>query len=99
VATPITSSQELRASLKAGNPKDARHGDGQCLPDVKPGAKTLGQLSAAVLRVPWAGRKFTHYLEIDVSGLNVVEGRPGVFVTPNSGSLDLTGRILGSGRN
>jgi uncharacterized membrane protein len=95
----IISSGELRASLKADNPKDARYGDGQYLTDIKPGTKRPGQLSAAFLRVPWAGRKFTHYIEIDVKGLDVVEGRPGVFVVPNSGPLDLTGRILGSGRN
>ncbi|MFS4093357.1 HYD1 signature containing ADP-ribosyltransferase family protein [Streptomyces sp. AF1A] len=95
----IISSGEMRPSLKANNPKDARYGDGQYLTDIKPGTKTLGQLSAAFLRVPWAGRKFTHYIEIDVRGLDVVEGRPGVFVIPNSGSLDLTGRILSSGRN
>jgi RHS repeat-associated protein len=95
----IISSGEMRPSLKANNPKDARYGDGQYLTDIKPGTKTLGQLSAAFLRVPWAGRKFTHYIEIDVRGLDVVEGRPGVFVIPNSGPLDLTGRILSSGRN
>ncbi|MGW7433212.1 HYD1 signature containing ADP-ribosyltransferase family protein [Streptomyces sp. NPDC054861] len=95
----IISSGEMRPSLKANNPKDARYGDGQYLTDIQPGTKTLGQLSAAFLRVPWAGRKFTHYIEIDVRGLDVVEGRPGVFVIPNSGPLDLTGRIVGSGRN
>lgn len=95
----IISSGEMRPSLKANNPKDARYGDGQYLTDIQPGTKTLGQLSAAFLRVPWAGRKFTHYIEIDVRGLDVVEGRPGVFVIPNSGPLDLTGRILSSGRN
>ncbi|MEV6655401.1 HYD1 signature containing ADP-ribosyltransferase family protein [Streptomyces sp. NPDC051219] len=95
----IISSGEMRPSLKANNPKDARYGDGQYLTDIRPGTKTLGQLSAAFLRVPWAGRKFTHYIEIDVRGLDVVEGRPGVFVIPNSGPLDLTGRIVGSGRN
>ncbi|MDH6125836.1 HYD1 signature containing ADP-ribosyltransferase family protein [Kitasatospora sp. GP82] len=95
----IIASQELRPSLKANNPKDARYGDGQYLTDIEPGTKTQGQLSAAFLRVPWAGQKFTHYIEVDVSGLQVNEGRPGVFVIPNSGSLDLTGRILGHGRN
>ncbi|WP_330301181.1 HYD1 signature containing ADP-ribosyltransferase family protein [Streptomyces sp. NBC_00503] len=95
----MVGSGELHPSLKANNPKDARYGDGQYLTDIQPGTKTLGQLSAAFLRVPWAGQKFTHYIEIDVRGLNVVEGRPGVFVVPNSGPLDLTGRILGSGRN
>lgn len=27
--------------------------------------------------------RFTHYVEIDVRGLNVVKGRDGVFVVPN----------------
>ncbi len=95
----ITSSQKLLPSLRAVNPKDARYGDGWYLTDIAPGTKSLGQLSAAFLRVPWAGRKFTHFIEIDVRGLNVVQGRPGVFVIPNDGPLDLVGRILNSGMN
>ncbi|MGW5922137.1 putative T7SS-secreted protein [Nocardia fluminea] len=95
----ILDSQEMRPSLREQNPKDARYGDGQYLTDIAPGTRTLGQLSAAFLRVPWAGQKFTHFLEIDVTGLDVVQGRPGVFVVPNSGPLDLAGRIVSSGRN
>ncbi|WP_344825912.1 LamG-like jellyroll fold domain-containing protein [Actinocorallia longicatena] len=95
----ITASRQLWPSLKASNPKDARYGDGQYLTDIKPGTKSLGQLSAAFLRVPWAGQKFTHFVEIDVRGLNVIQGRPGVFVILNNGPLDLVGRILGSGLN
>ena len=95
----ILASGEMRPSLKASNPKDACYGDGQYLTGISPGTKTPGQLFAAFLRVPWAGRKFTHYIEIDVRGLDVVQGRPGVFVVPNGGPLDLTGRIISSGRN
>jgi hypothetical protein len=95
----IVQSEELYPSLKANNPKDARYGDGQYLTDIEPGTKTQGQLSAAFLRVPWAGQKFTHYVEVDVTGLNVVQGRPGVFLIPNSGNLDLTGRIVSYGKN
>ncbi|WP_194838784.1 HYD1 signature containing ADP-ribosyltransferase family protein [Nocardia sp. XZ_19_369] len=68
-------------------------------PDIEPGTRTPAQLSAAFLRVPWAGAKFSHFLEIDVTGLTVVQGRPGVFVVPNTEPLDLTGRIVRSGRN
>lgn len=92
-------SGELLPSLKAANPKDARYGDGQYLTDIEPGTRTQGQLSAAFLRVPWAGQKFTHYVGIDVSGLDVVEGRANVFVVPNDGPLDLTGRIVSWGVN
>ncbi|WP_197522946.1 HYD1 signature containing ADP-ribosyltransferase family protein [Actinokineospora pegani] len=95
----IIASGELKPSLKANNPKDARYRDGQYLTDIRPGTKTPGQLSAAFLRIPWAGRKLTHYVEIDVSGLDVKMGRDHVYVVPNSGSLDLVGRVLGSGRN
>ncbi len=95
----ILASQELRPSLKANNPKDARYGDGQYLTDIEPGSKTPGQLSAAFLRVPWAGQKFTHYVAIDVRGLDVAVGRPGVFVVLGDTPLDLAGRILGSGRS
>lgn len=44
---------------------------------------------------PFRGLRFTSFVEIDVSGLNAVEGRAGVFVIPNEGPLDLTGRITG----
>jgi HYD1 signature containing ADP-ribosyltransferase len=43
--------------------------------------------------------RFTNFVEIDVSGLNVVEGQSGVFLIPNEGPLDLTGRIMSWGRN
>ncbi|WP_199444065.1 HYD1 signature containing ADP-ribosyltransferase family protein [Umezawaea beigongshangensis] len=95
----ILESNQLYPSLKSGNPKDARYGDGQYLTDIKPGEKTLGQLSAAFLRIPWAGEKFTHSIEVDVRDLDVVQGRLGVYVVSNSKPLDLAGRILGSGRN
>ncbi|WP_433762306.1 HYD1 signature containing ADP-ribosyltransferase family protein [Nocardia sp. CA-135398] len=89
----------MHPSLREQNPKDARDGDGQYLTDIEPGTRTLGQLSAAFLRVPCAGQKFTHFTEIDVTGLTVAQGRPGVFVIPNTGPLDLAGRIIRSGRN
>ncbi|WP_067474298.1 putative T7SS-secreted protein [Nocardia amamiensis] len=95
----ILESQELRPSLRDHNPKDARYGDGQYLTDIEPGTRTPAQLSAAFLRVPWAGQKFSHFLEIDVTGLTVIQGRPGVFVIPNTEPLDLSGRIIRSGRN
>jgi hypothetical protein len=95
----IVDSGEMWPSTKAKNPKNARYGDGQYLTDIAPGTKTNGQLSAAFLRVPWAGRKFTHYVEIDVTGLDITYGRPGVFVHLNGGNLDLTGRIVNWGKN
>lgn len=60
---------------------------------------TSNQLSRAFLGAPFWGSRFTNFVEINVSGLNVVEGRAGVFVIPNEGPLDLTGRIVSSGAN
>nr|WP_272921640.1 HYD1 signature containing ADP-ribosyltransferase family protein [Streptomyces sp. SID8354] len=97
----ITESGELRPSLKANNPKDARYGDGQYLSDVRPGTKTAGQLSHAFLRVPWAGHKFSHFLEIDVRGLDVWRSldRPDVYLIPGQQPLDVAGRIISHGKN
>lgn len=93
----ILESQSLRPSRVALNPADARYGDGQYLSDVVPGARPLSDLSRAFLGFPFQGRRFTHFVEIDVLGLNVLQGREGVFVILNSEPLDLTGRILAFG--
>nr|WP_167358906.1 HYD1 signature containing ADP-ribosyltransferase family protein [Streptomyces curacoi] len=97
----ILESGEMRASLRADNSKDARFGDGQYFTDIQPGTKTPGQLSYAFVRVPWAGHKFSHYIEIDVRGLEVMRSveRPDVYVIPNQGALDLTGRIVSHGKS
>ncbi|WP_432030824.1 HYD1 signature containing ADP-ribosyltransferase family protein [Streptomyces sp. 1222.5] len=95
----ILASQELRPSTQAANPNDAKFGDGQYLTDIAPGTKRPGQLSAAFYRVPWLGNKVSHYVSVDVRGLDVRQGRPGVFCILNGKPLDLTGRIVGSGRN
>jgi len=95
----IVDSGQLNPSLKANNPKDARYGDGQYLSDIVPGTRTNGQLSYAFLRVPYQGRKFSHYVEIDVSGLEILKGRDNVFVHLSGDPLDISDRIVSSGRN
>lgn len=95
----ITSSQKLNPSLKANNPNDVRYGNGQYLSDIVPGAKTNAQLSREFLNIPFQGKKFKNYVEIDVTDLPVKKGRDGVFVVPNETPLDLTGRIINSGSN
>ncbi|WP_207905565.1 HYD1 signature containing ADP-ribosyltransferase family protein [Nocardia alba] len=95
----ILNALELWASRKADNPKDARYGDGQYLSDIEPGTLRPGQLSYRFLSTPRGWRRFTHYIEVDVTGLTVIAGREGVFLIPNSGPLDLTGRIVRSGKN
>ncbi len=63
----ILESQSLLPSLVALNPADARYGDGQYLSDIAPGTKSLSELSRAFLGFPFQGRRFTHYVEIDVT--------------------------------
>jgi HYD1 signature containing ADP-ribosyltransferase len=95
----IILSHKLWASLKERDPRDARYGNGQYLSDLSPGTKTCAQLSACFLRVPWRGERFTHYVEVDVTGLTVVTGRMHVLVVPGQEPLDLKGRIVSWGTN
>ncbi|WP_052851450.1 HYD1 signature containing ADP-ribosyltransferase family protein, partial [Streptomyces avicenniae] len=97
----ILESRSMRPSLLSLNPRDARYGNGQYLTDILPGSRTLGQLSYAFLRIPYAGRRFTHFVEIDVQNLRVLQSieRPDVFVIPNEDTLDLVDRIIRSGRS
>jgi len=95
--TGILESKNLWASTKAINPKDVRYGNGQYLSDIIPGTKTPNQLSREFLGHPFQGQKYTHYVEIDVTGLDVVPGRPGVLVILNDSSLDILDRIISNG--
>lgn len=95
----ILQTQSLWASTTAGNPRDVRYGNGQYLTDIPPATHTAAQLSRALFGHPFLGRRCTHFLEIDVTGLNVQSGRVGVFVIPNDQPLDLAGRIIRSGEN
>ncbi|WP_062260097.1 HYD1 signature containing ADP-ribosyltransferase family protein [Endozoicomonas arenosclerae] len=95
----ILSSKTINPSLKANNPKDARFGDGQYLSDIIPGTKRPGQLSMIFFNIPWAGHRFTHHIDINVEGLDVILGREHVHLIPNSSPLDISKRLVGSGRN
>ncbi|GAB3812106.1 HYD1 signature containing ADP-ribosyltransferase family protein [Micromonospora zhanjiangensis] len=94
----ILESQELWPSLKANNPRDARYGDGQYFTDVQPVKNISARLARLLMRNPLAKGRLTHYVEIDVTGLDVRKGRSGVFYILNDGPLDVTGRIVRSGR-
>ncbi|MBR8216272.1 hemagglutinin repeat-containing protein [Burkholderia vietnamiensis] len=96
--TAIVDSKSLNPSLKALNPNDVRYGNGQYLSDIPPGTMTPAQLSRAFVNNPFQGARYTNFVAVDVTGLNVVQGRPGVFVVPNEVPLDLSGRIAGSGK-
>jgi uncharacterized protein RhaS with RHS repeats len=93
----IIESEQLNPSLKALNPKDARYGDGQYLTNIIPGTKSPAQLSRAFINNPYQGQRFTHFVELDVTGLPIVQGRSNVLVVPGQIPLDLTGRIVSYG--
>lgn len=92
----IVESKRLNPSLRSSNPKDARYGNGQYLSDIEPNTQTPVKLAKKFINVP-NKYKYTHYVEIDVTDLNVIQGREGVFVIPNDSPLDLTDRIVSTG--
>jgi hypothetical protein len=66
--------------------------------DFAPGTKTPAQLSREFLGQAFQGRRFTHYVEINVTDLNVIRGRNGVYVIPNDVALDISDLIISSGK-
>ena len=95
----ILKTKQIWPSLKANNTKDARYGEGQYVSDIVPGSKRPGQLSMIFLRIPWAGKRFTHFVGINVRGLEVIYGRPNVFLIKNASPLHVSGRLVSQGVN
>ena len=93
----ILESNQLNPSLKANNSKDARYGDGQYLSDIKPEQYSPAGLAKKFINIP-NKYKYTNYVEIDVTDLDVIQGREGVFVIPNDSPLNLIGRIVSTGK-
>jgi len=94
----ILNEGKLNPSLKARRPRDVKYGNGQYLTDIEPGTMEPKKLSNALVNNQHQAEKFTHYLEINPAGLNVIKGRSGVYVIPNEGPLDLNNRIISSGK-
>ena len=94
----IVNSGRLNPSLKALNPNDVRYGNGQYLSDIAPGTMTPAQLSRKFINNPFQGARYTHFVEIDTAGLNIIQGRAGVYVVPNEVPLSLSGRLTNSGK-
>lgn len=95
--TGILETNELKPSLKSINPKDVRYGEGQYFTNIVPGSMTPNQLSRQLVGNPFQGSRYTHYVEIDVQGLNVIQGRPNVYIVPNTEPLDIFDRIINYG--
>ena len=95
----ILKSKNIRPSLKANNPKDARFGEGQYVSDIPPNTKRNSQLSMIFFGIPWAGKRFSHHINLNVRGLDVFHGRKHVYLIKNSQSLDISDRLIGHGKN
>nr|WP_199119349.1 HYD1 signature containing ADP-ribosyltransferase family protein [Pedobacter sp. ASV28] len=52
--------------------KNARHGAGQYFTDLTSGY-TSGQISRRLFGVPWNTKQLTHFIDIDMNGLNVIK--------------------------
>jgi hypothetical protein len=87
----------LLASTAVRNPNDVRHGEGQYLTDIGPGALTPARLSRALVGHPFCGHRFCCFLAIETAGLRIIAARPGVFVVPGSIPLPISDRIRGYG--
>jgi RHS repeat-associated protein len=68
--------------------------------DVQQGNLSHYQLVGRLYGRPtaWGLGRSTHFVAVDVTGLDIITGRPNVQLHPNTGPLDLTGRIRGSGK-
>lgn len=77
--------------------KNARYGSGQYLTDLLSEGLTKGQVSRKLFGVPWNTKSVSHFIEIDVKGLNVIKNAPNNFLVPNSNGLPLNGIIVNHG--
>jgi RHS repeat-associated protein len=68
--------------------------------DVQAGNISRYQLVGRLFGRPtrWGLGKTTHYVAVDVTGLEIKQGRPWVFLHPDNGPLDLTDRIISHGK-
>jgi len=90
----ILKDQAVNPSL---NPRFAHYGPGQYLTDVAPeqiGKGGLRTLSVQLYQKGNVAWKLTHYVEINVEGLNIIEGRANVFLVPGDSPLDIAQRIV-----
>jgi RHS repeat-associated protein len=90
----IMESGELLASVGV---KNARHGAGQYFTDIMTAEMTWGQVSHRLFGVPWNYRKLTHFVDVNMTGLNVIKNAPHNFLVPGTGSLSIQGRVINHG--
>ena len=74
---------------------------GELLPSVgiKNARHGSGQISRKLFGVPWNTKKLTHFIDVDVSGLNVLKNSSNNFLVPGANSLNLNGRVMNHGKS
>lgn len=92
----IMTSFELRPSIGA---KNARYGSGQYFTDIAPGQFRRGQVSKKLFGVPWVKHKLKYFIEIDISGLEVIENGPSNYRVPGTDNLYIKPRIVSHGQS
>jgi len=97
----IVSTMSIRPSMKANNPNDARYGDGQYFTDIVPGTIPSTDIAKALIGRPFPAAKFSNFVSIDITGLNVVKipQREHVFVLHNDAPLSIADRLVNFGEN
>lgn len=90
----IMESGELLPSIGV---KNARYGSGQYLTDLLSHDLTKGQVSRRLFGVPWNTKSVSHFIDIDVSGMNIIKNAPNNYLIPNTASLPLNGIIVNHG--
>jgi hypothetical protein len=99
----ITEALFITASKGA---KNARHGNGVYLTDIFPemigegsGKLTLGQVMRRLFGQPWGKQKsMGAFVELNVQGLELTNPKPNIFLYPTEEGLDVSGRIVRSGK-
>ncbi|WP_420983669.1 HYD1 signature containing ADP-ribosyltransferase family protein [Chitinophaga sp. 30R24] len=64
---------------------------------VQEGQMSLGQLSSKLYGMPFKTGSLTHYIEIDVKGLQISNPKNNIFLNSSNTSLNLGGRIKNHG--
>ncbi len=92
----IMESGEMLPSIGA---KNARYGAGQYFTDLPAAEYTAGQVSKRLFGVPWNTRKISHFIDVDLNGLNIQNNGPHNYSIPNNNNLPIRGRITNHGRS
>lgn len=58
---------------------------------------TSGQVSRRLFGVPWNSSKVTHFIDINVDGLNTIKNAPHNYLVPGTSPLPLEEIIINHG--